>query len=787
MRWGPSAQTDRDFDLIVDEPGDYGAPIGLMLAPEPEPGDPIGKKRLVGRWTAADDSATGDDPTITWSDWSLGMTFGRVDRIGRGGYSYGLGLDARDPRRLMPAGKVTELAMPASGFTHAPIRAFQQYGSHTYVALGSESTAPAATSDILRIVDSDSEVVVSGRYPSDSSPRFSARSMLQYRDYLYVGGYNGFVRRKVIDPNFPDAGPLDDDVPGDGSGWEGYSFQRVFLAKQNWKVAGIQDFYIVANDTESTIVYTAADPTTAGNWSSPVGVIRGDSSVATQIGDDRYAIKSVATSNHRMFWGKGDGVWDIASDGYAANATPFVEDTLDETNCQAMYYHDGSVFFWTSMGLMRMATNDRVRIDVPQNVQPGFGRPVEGPIYGTVTCNPTSDNGWLVVPIYNGRDSFLIYGQDPAVLGVDIPVPMIWHGALAVFPGKKVTALGKTTQTGWPQLLIGLWDPVAAEASISKMYMLKNGSAYQSWQHGDDYRFQEAWTCQFTQEDLGLPNTRKVILRGESSTENTSSARKVELYTAIDNAVWSEQTGAGDPFYVLSPPLSSAYTLSVATYGTSDFIDADATAEEIAAALAAISGLTSANVSVSEYGERTFKVALVGLPATALLTASGTASLAYHLLGTAMAPIRQVFVPSKKIPIGYIIGVRAEGTGTEEQPAMLSSLRYRLALIEDQLEEKEYTVDVGAGVKNRLGIDDDRNPLSILSRLVTLMQRGSVSLVNEHGRTISVKVLSGLRYVQFEQDGGYAYRVTFKVKVQRQPFYWGDSGAIWSDAFTWAS
>jgi hypothetical protein len=785
MQWGPSAQTDRDFDLIFDEDQELGSPIALMLAPEITERGAAGKKMLPGRWTGADDEATSEDPSVVWTDWSLGMTFGRVDRIGRGGYSWGLGLDARDPRRLMPGGEITALTMPASGFTHAPIRDFAQFGSHVYVATGPDSTAPAATSDILRIVDSDTEVVVSGRYPSDTAPRFSARSLKAYRDYLWVGGYNGLMRRRMNDLDDPDAGPLDDTSPGDGSGWQGYTHQRVFLAKQNWKVAGIQDFYLIANDTESTMVYTSADPSVAGNWSSPTGVIQGDQSVATYVGDDRYAIKSIGASNHRVWFGKGDGVWDISSDGYAANATPFVEDTLDDTNCQAMYYHDGQLYFWTAMGLMRMPTNDRVRIDVPTNVQPGLGRPVEGPIYGTVTCNPTSDNGWLVVPIYNGRDSFLIYGMDPAVLGLEVPVPMIWHGALAVFRGRKITALGKTTQTGWPYLLVGLWDPDAETASISKMQMLKNGSAYQSWQHDDSYRFQTEWTCKFTGEDLGLPNTRKAILRGESATENTSTARKVEVYTAMDNTVYAEQTSAGDPFYVLIPPLSGTYTLTLAGLGTTAAIAYDDGAADIEAALEAVSGVAADNVTVTEYGERSFKVALVDLSESVLLTASGTASLAFHLLGTAMAPIRQAFVPSTRTPTGYAIGVRVEGTGTPDEPAMLTSLKYRLALIEDQLEEKEYTILIGTSVKNRHGTDDDvRNPLAVLARLVALMSRGSVSLVNEHGRTVAVKVMSGLRYIQEEQDGGYRYRVTFRVKIQRQPFYWGD-GAVWADAFNW--
>lgn len=785
MRWGPSAQTDRDSDLVIDDLQQFGAPLELMLAPEPEPGDKIGKKVIPGKWSPADDADQADDQSVSWFDWSLGMTFGRVDRLGRGGYSWGL-VDARDPRRLMPPGKVTDLTMPASGFTHAPVRGFQQFGSHVYAVTGPDSETPSATSDILRIVDGDQQVVVSGRYQSDTAPYFSGRSILQYRGNLYVGGYNGFLKRKMTTPNTPDSGPLDDTSPGDGSGWDEYSFQRIFLAKQKWRVAGIEDFYILANDTDHTVVYTASDPTIDGNWSSPTGVIQGDDAVLTYVGDERYEIKGVGYSNGRIWWGKTDGVWDMNSNGISSNATPFVEDCLDDANCSAMFYHDGWLYFWTSMGLMRISTADRVRNDVPQMVQPGFGRPVDGPIYGTVTCNPTSDNGWLVVPIYNGSDSFLLYAQDPATLGIEAPVPLIWHGALAYFPGKKITALGKTALTGWPHMLIGLWDPVAEEASIAKMQMLKNGSAYQSWQRGDDYRFQTRWFCNFTSEDLGLPNTRKALLRGNATTENTSAYRKVEVYTGLDGEVWSEQTSAGDPFYVLTPPISGTYTLSVLGYGTTTALAYTASAATIQAAIAAISGLSSANVQVIAHGVSTFKVTLMGLASTNLLTVSGsTASLAYHLMGTALTTPRQAFIPPRQTPTGFVIAHRIEGTGTDTEPAMLTSLQDRLSLIEDQLEEREYTVRFGMGVTNRIHVRDERDPLSLLQRLVAYMSRGALNFIDQHGRSLSGKVRSGLRYTAIEQDGGYEYRVTFRMKIQRQPFYWG-SGATWSDIYSWS-
>lgn len=787
MRWGPAAQTDRPSDLVIDEEQRFGAPIELMLAPNPETRyDPYrGLKVTQGGWGPADDADQASDQSVSWSDWSLGMNFGRVDRIGRGGYSYGLGVDTRDPRRVMPAGKITDLTMPSSGFTHAPIRGFQQFGSHVYCVTGADDTTPLATSDILRIVNSDSTVVVSGRYQSDSAPYFCGRSIIQYRGYLYVGGYNGFMRRKMTVVNSPDGGPFDDTSPGDGTAWDEYSFQRIFLAKQQWKVAGISDFYILANDTDYSMVYTAADPSIDGNWSSPTGVIQDDPTAVTYIGDQLHAIKSVATSNHRVWWGKTEGMIDVDSTGYAANATPFVADALDEKNCQATFYHDGYTYFYTSMGFMRMQTNDRVRNDVPENVQPGLGRAVEGPIYGEVPCNPTSDNGWLVVPIYNGNDSFLIYGQDPRALGVDVPVPLIWHGAMAHFPGKKITALGKTTQTGWPQLLIGLWDPVEEETSISKMYMLKSGSAYQSWQHDDDYRFQNRWRLFFTAEDLNLPNTRKALMRGDATTENTSPARKVEIYTSLDGSIYAEETSAGDPFYVLVPPITGTYTLTIAGYGTSAAIAYDASAAATQTALLAISGLVSGNASVTVYGQNTFKVTLSGLPTTALMTVSGTATLAYHLMGTALTTPRQPFLPSRQTPTGFVISNRVDGVGTETQPAMLTSLKYRLSLIEDQLEEKEYTVRIGAGVTNRAGIHDDRDPLAVLARLVALMSRGAIEYVNEHGRSISGKVRSGLKYTEIERDGGYEYLVTFRMKIQRQPFYWG-AGAVWGDFYAWS-
>lgn len=794
MRWGPTAQTDRDTDLVIDESQDFGTPLPLMLEPTPTQTDPIGEKRISGRYTAADDDAQSDDQSIAWVDWSLGMNFGRIDRIGRGGYSYGIGVDARDPRRLMPAGKLTDLTMPGASSNphHAPIRGFQQYGSNVYIVTGVDAPtgasdpaiASAGSSDVWRIFNSGDFVTIVGRYPSDTPPYFCGRSILQYRGYLYIGGYNGMLRRKLTVFGDPDQGPGDDAVPGDGTAFTGYSFQRVYLAKQHWKVAGISDYYLLANDTEQTFVYTTADPTVAGNWSSPTGVIQGDTNISTYLGDTTYQIRSVAYSNGRIYWVKGDGVYDSDSSGYTPNITPYVGDIQSDDNGLCSYYHDGYVYFATASGLQRIGTTDRIRVDVPEYVHPGFGRPVDGPIYGIPTAI-TSVDGWLVVALWNGRESFIIYGKDPSKLGVDIPVPLIWHGAMAHFPGAKITALGKARMPTEPKLLIGQWNPTTLRAQVTTMDLPKAASPYQAWKSDEDYLFQTRWRIYFTGEDLLLPNIRKALLRGDITSENVTPSRKIEVYTSFDGTTYAEKTSAGDPYYTLTPPISGTYTISIFGYGTTATLAYDATVATVRSELETLVGST--HVSVSMQGERSFRIALVDLEATAIPSVTDQASLAYHLLGTALTSPRQAYVPSSQTPTAVTLSVRVDGAGTETEPSIMTSLRDRISLIEDQLEEKEYTVRIGQGVANRFGISmHEQDPVAAMARLIALMNRGAVWMIDERGRSVSVKIRSGLKYEQVEVDGGWYFRVTFRVKVQRQPFYWG-AGSVWSDAYSWSS
>lgn len=792
MRWGPSAQTNRDWDIIIEEDT---SPLEVMIAPDdPQANDGYpGKKTVHGAFVSAAQTSTTDlsyglrgisgDIAITQTDWSLGMTFGLQDRTGKGGYSFGLGLDARSPRGVVPGGKVEIIDLPASGWTHAPIRGFAEFGSHVYIATGQTSiTAPTATSAILRMVNGGSTVVVSGKYPSDSSPYFTGRSILQYGGYLYVGGYNGLMRRRMTTLGDPDAGPFDDTVPGDDSCWAGYNFQRVFLAKQHWNVAGIMSYYITASDTDHSWVYTAADPTISGNWSSPTGVYQDDPTVISAIGDPNlFSINSVAFSNRKIYWGKTNGIFDSDSTGYTPNLTPFVEDDLDDDNCIATYYYDSWVWFNAADGLHRLQTDQRVREDVDQYVHPGFGRPSEGPFFGNVTAI-TSDNGWLVIATYNGQDSFVLYGKDPQYLGLQVSVPMIWHGALAYFPGQKITAFGKSSVSGWPLLYIGLWD--GNLASVATMYRLKTPTGYQAWKEHTDYRFQTNFQMYLTAEDLGYPNTQKTMLRGDISSENLAADRTLEAYTSIDSVTYADVSSAGDPLYVFSPPLSGTFTVSVFGYGTSAPIAADATTATMQTTIEEIDAGLVGNVSVSQYGTNTIKIVLANLPTNAVLAVSA-GSIAFHLQGTARTSSRQAFIPASSTPNGYLLQTRIDGSGTETQPPVLRGLQQRLSVIEDQLEEKTMNIRFGAGVLNRQRVADSYDPLAKLALFTALMRRGTLKLTDEFGRLMTVKVNQGISYVQTEDEGGYAFTVTFKYKVQKQPFYW-NAGGIWSDRFTWS-
>lgn len=742
------------YDMMLDGVGLY-----LGSAPDPQDGKDL-PVTIDGNFSPTEDKQVSDEPAY-WDDWSLGMGYTQRPK-GRGGYSYALGACTRVPGMIFPAGGEVEIDLTALSVTtgHTIVDA-TDYGSAMYLLTSGNQVLVMGPDGAWEI---DGTITATG---------FAGQSIVAFNGELYAsGGTGGIVRRLTV--------PVGDDYWADDT--TNYGAAPVYkMCKVYWVVAGLGSFWLVGVFDESRSYFrrTDGDPldytdlVDFGAWSE-----------LTQVGDTTYPINSLAASNRVVAFVKTNGIHRVDSRGYAPNRTEYWEEVVDDENGLASIVFDGKVIASHVLGLDRVDISDMIKQEEPSFVQPGHSRPNATPIYGRITAMARSQ-GWLLASVWNGVTSYLVYGKEPAKLGIDSLDSLIWHGAEAWWPGEIVTWMKVSSKTGRPYLYVATTDDTTGELSIYAIYHPRASNLYQEWLGGESVDFRSAFTIYFTGEDYGDSNAKKVPRRGDLVADNLDRNHTIQVYAVADGASPSETLDdAAGVRYTLIPPTTGTYTISLEGYGTTAALSgveeaSPSTANEVLAELVALAPLLEDDMVVSGGNPL-----MITVPVDVTITTTG-ATLAWWFQGKASSSPRQAFLPSDSIANGFVISLRLDANANDDTPIIMRSLKLRSSVLIDQIESIRYPVKFGAGVRGKEGSVDGRDPLSTLAQVQALMNAAPVEMIDPLGRTSIVKVEPGLEYRIHEDREGWYIEAWVKVSVVKRPFYW-DSGAIWDDNFIWS-
>lgn len=604
----------------------------------------------------------------------------------------------------------------------------------------------------------------------------------------------------------------------DGTTFSTGTMRARLLAVVYWVVGGIGKTRLIAT-TSGTLAqdgtgqaYYAhsyvrsifdATVTTETNWTAPI-----------KIGDASYDIVSIAAANKKVWFVKTEGICDVDQRGYSPNLTPQWKRKWKSTNGITSIYHDGYVWASHHQGLDRIDTDSRVRDDDPSWCQPGYGLSNYSPIYGQIQ-HLTTDDGWLVAAVYNGTDSYVMYGKDRRRLsGVQGPTEVVWHGAECVIRGEQITYLEVVSPpSAQPYMLIG-----TLSSGSFKLYSLSLPNAANAVQeiianllYGPSYvhEFASSFKLFLSTRYWGDTSARKIVRSFDFMTDFlnnlTTSGTNVKAFANADGgfAIWNDEPLRRTS---VTPPESGTWAVSFEGYVDEDqypaAIDApdwdefvssasyrttyeDTVQAAIDAAIAAAG--VSLTVTVEAKVVNATPVLVLSTGDTEAAVSSEDANVLWDYQGTVTNSPREVFLPSAALETGYQISICLTGEGTASAPALIYSTKIRAEVIVDQLEIKTYRLIIGDSASMASGARDRGDTQENWARLWTLQNRGPVDLTDEWEEEVQAKVEPPISYEEENSpDGkGIVLVATVKMSILRRGGYW-ETGFSWGDPLVWS-
>ncbi|HYW86185.1 MAG TPA: hypothetical protein VFB50_00335 [Chloroflexota bacterium] len=368
------------------------------------------------------------------------LGFGYSWRLLQGTYAYAENADCRFPRLVLPGPLMTEVTLPAGAGQAVP-RCGQDYNGHFYVGAGRY---------VYRIPNGTGTPV----QDFDLGAANIAWAMDTFLGNLYVGTSTGQTSTSA-------PGPLVRNAAGT---WTGGGPNRKSIAHAWYQATATGTtgaWQLIGQDSLSSVTNVAADPMIAGNWGASISV-----------GDTTYGINSLVSDQGHVYVAKTNGLHDVdGATGFTPNLMPFYEAAVDDDNGVSAICANGSVYVNDLAGLFRLDVSGGSTTGRITTVTPGHGLPNETPIRGKILAQ-TSYGPWIIAAVYNGADSYIMWGRDirqgdagssplgygagygpsPQAIG---PSPMLWHGGLIVLPGERVRMLAVSGLTSPPRLWVG--------------------------------------------------------------------------------------------------------------------------------------------------------------------------------------------------------------------------------------------------------------------------------------------------------------------------------------------
>ena len=441
------------------------------------------------------------------------LGFGYSWRLLNDTYAWAENADARFPRLLLPGPLVTVINLP--GTAYSP-RCGMDFNGDFYFGVGGQIyRVPGGTGTPQNVY-----TVLGGSI---------AWSMDTFLGNLYVGTSTGSLSSSP-------PGPLLQLTPG-GTWSTGPNRKALAHAWYQAQASGsFGAWQMIGSDSTSSVRNVATDPMTDANWGAAISV-----------GDTTYGINSLVSDQGHIYVGKTNGLHDVdGTTGFTPNLMPFYEEFIDDDNCVSTLNANGAIYVNSVAGLFRLDVSGGSTTGRITTVTPGHGLPNETPIRGKITAQ-TTYGPWVIAAVYNGQDSFIMWGRDimqgdagtspfgygagygpsPSAIG---PSPMLWHGALIYLPGQICRMLAVSGLTSPPRLWVGTLNPSSGASTIQWCTIARTENPVQD----PEYQYATQWTLRIAGQDWGHPVTAKDLLQIDVQADGLNSQTYIDLHVNAD-------------------------------------------------------------------------------------------------------------------------------------------------------------------------------------------------------------------------------------------------------------
>jgi len=480
----------------------------------------------------------------TYSDWTRGAGFGKASPDTEGGFNYGTRLYARSRNMLMPAGEVTEYALPVG--TGTLTSAFDLIGS-TWVTAGNTR--------MVQVINNGTDLTVRDA-GVDFGVGAQSGSGVVFGDRAWIANSGG---RRIYSFDGTTWTPAVDDVRRGSLVVADWVFGAQYAPSAG--MIGTTQRVLVSNDTSIPSVYhCVTNPGLTASWAGP-----------NPVGDSAIPIQSLHGAGEAVFAAKPDGVFMIEGGGRMRNLAPHWRNQYDPSSGESLQYYDGALLAGHTQFLDMLAPNPD-QIGQMNPCQPGAHESFENsPIFGRTPAQ-TIDSGYVLTAFYStsGR-SYVMAGKRTDRLNLTGRNQMTWYGSEFDCDG-RITLLYiiASVNNGPRWLMIG----AAAPSGATKLYfqsLPREPTPYAAWKRSGAHRFSTAFTCKQSLDDLGDPNAPKNMRYIAVVTENAATTRSLTVTTTTDGSdevVQATITEPGRQFTVVDDATSSGVNVETMLSGT---------------------------------------------------------------------------------------------------------------------------------------------------------------------------------------------------------------------------
>lgn len=256
------------------------------------------------------------------------------------------------------------------------------------------------------------------------------------------------------------------------------------MAKVYWRTSNNAGAWrIVTISSRNTISYTlpGGDPTDPADWVPD----------AFEIDTAHSLLELVGFKEHVYVTAK-DNVYDMTADGSTPGLTSYLPKMMLDGTGVAAEAHDGYVYLSVGQGIERVRVEDAPVLQVnPGQCAPGWGTRAENEARGYCTAMAV-DQGWLVAAIYNPSTTrtYVCWGKDRTILGIDSPNPLIWHGPeLVLAADYKITRMWTTGLGGGLRLWCSATSVAGNGLLVFWLSLPLSGTPLQDLISGGPHRF----------------------------------------------------------------------------------------------------------------------------------------------------------------------------------------------------------------------------------------------------------------------------------------------------------